>query len=70
MERHRERDSQEKDGVSASDDSKKVERYRRILTAIRAAGMSSYFFFGVPSALLWLYTGYKVGRRHDRHEPA
>ncbi len=36
VERHRERDSQEKDGVSASDDSKKVERYRRKVEQIAA----------------------------------
>ncbi|HEU4522557.1 MAG TPA: MFS transporter [Thermoanaerobaculia bacterium] len=41
-----------------------------IINAIRAAGVSSFFLFGVPAALLWLYTGYNVGRRHDRHEPA
>ena len=41
-----------------------------IVAAIRGAGMSSIFVFGVPAALLWLFTGYKVGRRHDKHEPA
>ena len=40
------------------------------VAAIRSAGMSSIFVFGVPAALLWLFTGYKVGRRHDNHEPA
>lgn len=41
-----------------------------LVAAIRAAGISSFFLFGVPAAVLWFFTGYKVGRRHDRHEPA
>ena len=41
-----------------------------IMAAIRTAGMSSFFLFGVPAAVLWFFTGYKVGKRHDRNEPA
>lgn len=41
-----------------------------LVAAIRAAGLSSILIFGVPAALLWLVTGYKVGRRHDRRQPA
>ena len=36
MERHRERDGQEKDGASAGKDAKKVERYRRKVNQIKA----------------------------------
>ena len=41
-----------------------------LVAAIRAAGLSSIFIFGIPMALIWLATGYNVGRRHDRHQPA
>jgi ATP:ADP antiporter, AAA family len=41
-----------------------------LVAAIRAAGLSSIFIFGIPMAVIWLATGYNVGRRHDRHQPA
>ena len=41
-----------------------------LVAAVRAAGMSSIFIFGIPMAILWFATGYTVGRRHDRNEPA
>ena len=40
------------------------------LTAgIRAAGLDAILVAGIPIALLWLLTGFRTGRRHDRNEP-
>jgi hypothetical protein len=25
---------------------------------------------GIPVAVAWMAAGFKIGRRHDRHEPA
>ena len=41
-----------------------------LIAAVRAAGINSIFFVGIPAALFWLFTGFSIGRRHDRSEPA
>jgi AAA family ATP:ADP antiporter len=41
-----------------------------LIATIRAAGVSAFFAVGIPAALLWLFTGFTIGRRHDRTEPA
>ncbi len=41
-----------------------------LIAAIRAAGLDAILVAGIPIALLWLLTGFRTGRRHDRNEPA
>jgi ATP:ADP antiporter, AAA family len=40
-----------------------------LITAVRARA-DAILLVAIPAALFWLLTGYWVGRRHDRHEPA
>lgn len=39
-----------------------------IIAAARSAGLDAVAFVGLPVALLWLVTGYRLGGRHDRNE--
>lgn len=39
-----------------------------LVAVIRAAGLSAIALAAVPAALLWLVTGFRVGRRHDHSE--
>jgi AAA family ATP:ADP antiporter len=41
-----------------------------LVAAVRGAGGDALMLIGIPAALVWLATGFRVGRRHDRHEPA
>ena len=41
-----------------------------LVAVIRSAGLSTIAIVGIPAAIVWLFTGYKVGRRHDEHQPA
>jgi AAA family ATP:ADP antiporter len=41
-----------------------------LIAAVRTAGWPAALLVAVPAACGWLVTGYWVGRRHDRHEPA
>lgn len=41
-----------------------------LIAGIRAAGLDAILVAGIPIALLWLLTGFRTGRRHDRNEPA
>ena len=40
-----------------------------LIAGIRAAGLDAILVAGIPIALLWLLTGFRTGRRHDRNEP-
>ena len=40
-----------------------------LIAAVRARA-DAILLVGVPAALLWLLTGYRLGRRHDRDQPA
>jgi len=40
-----------------------------LVALLRGAGLDAVALLGLPAALLWLLTGFRVGRRHDRHEP-
>jgi len=39
-----------------------------LIAAVRGAGLDAVAVVGLPAALLWLATGYRLGGRHDRHE--
>ena len=39
------------------------------VAGIRGAGLDAILWMGLPVALLWLATGLRTGRRHDRNEP-
>ncbi|HEU5170604.1 MAG TPA: MFS transporter [Gemmatimonadales bacterium] len=39
-----------------------------LIAAIRSAGLDAVALAGIPAALAWLVTGFRVGRRHDRDE--
>lgn len=41
-----------------------------LVALIRGAGLSAVVWFGIPAAILWMLTGYKIGRRHDERQPA
>ncbi|HUP47313.1 MAG TPA: MFS transporter [Thermoanaerobaculia bacterium] len=41
-----------------------------VVALIRGAGLSAVALLGIPVAVLWLFTGYRIGRRHDEHQPA
>lgn len=40
-----------------------------LIAGIRAVGLDAILVAGIPIALLWLFTGFRTGRRHDRNEP-
>lgn len=40
-----------------------------VIAAVRSAGLDAVALVALPAALLWLATGYRLGGRHDRHEP-
>jgi AAA family ATP:ADP antiporter len=39
-----------------------------LVAAIRSAGLNAVVFAAIPAAAVWLATGFRIGRRHDRHE--
>jgi ATP:ADP antiporter, AAA family len=41
-----------------------------LISAIRSAGLDAVLLIGIPVAVAWMAAGFKIGRRHDRHEPA
>lgn len=41
-----------------------------LVALTRSAGLSTIVILGIPAAVIWLFTGYRIGRRHDEHEPA
>jgi ATP:ADP antiporter, AAA family len=41
-----------------------------LVTTIRSAGLDAVVLAGIPVAVAWVVAGFKIGRRHDRHEPA
>lgn len=40
-----------------------------IINAVRGAGLDAVAWVALPAAALWLATGFRLGGRHDRHEP-
>lgn len=41
-----------------------------LVAGVRSAGWSSIIIVGVPTALAWIAAAFKIGRRHDEHQPA
>ncbi|HZW12907.1 MAG TPA: MFS transporter [Noviherbaspirillum sp.] len=39
-----------------------------VIAAVRGAGLDAVALVGLPVALLWLVTGFRLGGRHDRNE--
>jgi hypothetical protein len=35
---------------------------------LRGSGLDAILFAALPAAALWLFTGYRMGRRHDRND--
>lgn len=40
-----------------------------LVAAMRSAGLDTIVFAAIPAGVVWLLTGFRVGRRHDRNEP-
>jgi ATP:ADP antiporter, AAA family len=40
-----------------------------LVAAMRSAGIDTIAFAAIPAGVVWLLTGFRVGRRHDRNEP-
>ena len=40
-----------------------------LVAAMRSAGLDTIAFAAIPAGVVWLLTGFRVGRRHDRNEP-
>ncbi len=48
-----------------------------LIAAVRGMGLNAVVFVGIPAAIAWIFTAFKLGERHDRmddrnhsHEPA
>jgi AAA family ATP:ADP antiporter len=39
-----------------------------LVAAIRSAGLNAVVFAAIPAAAVWLATGFRIGRQHDRNE--
>jgi ATP:ADP antiporter, AAA family len=39
-----------------------------LVAAIRSAGLNAVVLAAIPAAAVWLATGFRIGRRHDRNE--
>ncbi len=41
-----------------------------LIAALKGAGLDPLYFAGLPAAVGWVFAAWRVGRRHDRQEPA